>query len=79
MPKARVQTLIIIQSDYLTLDEYDKAPDADEDRGQSFEAACAQDLITRIRKIVTSIQYSWQRRDALAIWIETGTRVDCSY
>ena len=58
----------------MTLGEYDKAPDADEDRGQSFEAACAQDLITRIRNIVTSIQYSWQRHDALAIWIETRNK-----
>jgi hypothetical protein len=49
---------------------------ADEGRGfgQSFEAACAQDPITRIRKIVMAIRASGQRRDALLIWIETGNK-----
>ena len=42
--------------------------------GQSFEAACAQDPITRIRKIVMAIRASGQRRDALTIWIETGNK-----
>ena len=42
--------------------------------GQSFEAACAQDPITCIRKIVMAIRASGQRRDALTIWIETGNK-----
>ena len=58
----------------MTLDEYDKAPDSDEDLGQSFEAACAQDLIARIRRIVTSIQLSTQHRDAFILWIMAGNK-----
>jgi hypothetical protein len=49
---------------------------ADEGRGfgQSYEAACAQDPIARIRKIVMAIRTSGQRRDALIIWIDTGNK-----
>ena len=42
--------------------------------GQSFKAACAQDPITRLRKIVMTIRSSGQRRDALTTWIETGNK-----
>ena len=42
--------------------------------GQSFDAACAQDPISRIRKIVMAIRSSGQRRDAFIIWIETGNK-----
>lgn len=49
---------------------------ADEGRGfgQTFNAACAQDPITRLRKIVMAIRSSGQRRDALMAWIETGNK-----
>ena len=49
---------------------------ADEGRGigQSFEAACAQDPIARLRKIVMAIRASGQRRDALVLWIETENK-----
>ena len=47
---------------------------ADEGRGfgQTFEAACAQDPIDRLRKIVMTIRASGQRRDAFNAWIDTG-------
>jgi hypothetical protein len=47
---------------------------ADEGRGikQSFEAACAQDPIARLRKIVVTIRSSGQRRDAWISWIDSG-------
>lgn len=47
---------------------------ADEGRGfgQSFEAACAQDPIDRLRKLVMTIRASGQRRDAFNAWIDTG-------
>jgi hypothetical protein len=50
--------------------------DADEDRGfgQTFEAACAQDPISRLRKIVTAIRASGRRREALTTWIENGNK-----
>jgi hypothetical protein len=49
---------------------------ADEGRGfgQSFGAACAQDPIARLRKIVMAIRSSGQRRDALTTWIDTGNK-----
>lgn len=52
------------------------AANADEGRryGQTFEAACAQDPIARIRKIVTAIRVSGQRREALMTWIDTGNK-----
>jgi hypothetical protein len=42
--------------------------------GQSFAAACAQDPVARLRKIVMVIQSSGQHRDALMRWIETGNQ-----
>jgi hypothetical protein len=42
--------------------------------GQSFEAACAQDPIARLRKIVMVIRSSGQRRDTFSKWIETGNK-----
>jgi len=42
--------------------------------GQSFEDACAQDPIARLRRIVMAIRSSGQRRDALMRWIETGNQ-----
>jgi hypothetical protein len=50
--------------------------DADENRGfgQTFEAACVQDPISRLRKIVTAIRASGQRREALTTWIENGNK-----
>ena len=39
--------------------------------GQTFKAACAQDPIDRLRKIVMTIQASGQCRDAFNIWIDT--------
>lgn len=49
---------------------------SDEGRGfgQSFDAACAQDPIARVRKIVMTIRSSGQRRDAFMKWIETGNK-----
>jgi len=49
---------------------------ADEGRGfgQSFEAACAQDPIACLRRIVMKIRSSGQRRDAFMTWIETGNK-----
>jgi hypothetical protein len=57
-------------------DSEDQAGVPDEGRGfkQSFEAACAQDPIARLRKIVMAIRSSGQRRDALMKWIEDGNR-----
>ena len=60
-------------------DDYEDQADAanaDEGRGfgQTFEAACAEDPIARIRKIVTTIRGSGQRRDALMTWIDTGNK-----
>jgi hypothetical protein len=50
--------------------------DADEGRGfgQSFEAACAQDPIARLRKIVMTIRSSGQRRMAFISWIVSGNQ-----
>lgn len=50
--------------------------DADGNRGfgQTFEAACVQDPISRLRKIVTAIRASGQRREALTTWIENGNK-----
>src|SRR5271168_1343503 len=50
--------------------------DADENRGfeQTFQNACAQDLISRLRKIVTAIRASGQRHEALTTWIENGNK-----
>ena len=42
--------------------------------GQTFDDACAQDPIARLRKIVMEIQSSRQRRDAFMTWIETGNK-----
>jgi hypothetical protein len=57
-------------------DSADEANEADTDEGrgfgQTFEDACAQDPIVRLRKIVVAIRSSGQRRDALMTWIETG-------
>jgi hypothetical protein len=52
------------------------AADADKGRGyeQTFEAACAQDPIARLRKIVMAIRASGQRREGLKTWIENGNR-----
>jgi hypothetical protein len=52
------------------------AENTDEGRrfGQTFEAACAQDPIARLRKIVVTIRSSGQRRDAFMTWIETGNK-----
>jgi len=52
------------------------AADADEGRGygQTFEAACAQDPIARLRKIVMAIRASGQHREGLKTWIENGNR-----
>ena len=52
------------------------AANADKGRGfgQTFKAACAQDPIARIRKIVTAIRGSGQRRNALMTWIDTGNK-----
>ena len=54
----------------------DPTDDADEDRGfgQTFEAACVQDPISRLRKIVKAIRASGQRREALTTWIENGNK-----
>ena len=40
--------------------------------GQTFEAACAQDPILRLRKIVVAIRSSGQRREAFKSWIKSG-------
>jgi hypothetical protein len=55
-------------------DELVSAASTDEGRGfgQTFEAACAQDPIARLRKIVMAIRSSGQRREAFMTWIETG-------
>jgi hypothetical protein len=52
------------------------AADRDEDRGlgQTFEDACAEDLITRLRKIVRAIRSSRQHRNAFMTWIKTGNK-----
>lgn len=52
------------------------AADEDDGRGfgQTFEAACAQDPIARLRKIVMTIRSSGQRRMAFISWIETGNK-----
>jgi len=52
------------------------AANADENRGfeQTFQNACAQDPIFRLRKIVTAIRASGQRREALTTWIENGNK-----
>jgi hypothetical protein len=42
--------------------------------GQSFEAACAEDPITRLRKIVIVIRSSGQRREAFMSWIDNGNK-----
>jgi hypothetical protein len=42
--------------------------------GQTFDDACAQDPIARLRKIVMKIRSSGQRRDAFMTWIETGNK-----
>jgi hypothetical protein len=42
--------------------------------GQTFEDACAEDPITRLRKIVRAIRSSGQHRNAFMTWIETGNR-----
>jgi hypothetical protein len=42
--------------------------------GQSFEDACAQDPISRLRNIVMAIRSSGQRRDAFINWIENGNK-----
>ena len=49
-------------------------PDEGRGFGQTFEAACAQDPISRLRKIVTAVRGSGQRREALKTWIENGNR-----
>ena len=41
---------------------------------QTFEAACTEDPIARLRKIEMAIRISGQRRDALTKWIETGNQ-----
>ena len=40
--------------------------------GQTFEAACAQDHINHLCKIVMTIRASGQCRDAFNVWIDTG-------
>jgi hypothetical protein len=57
-------------------DLVDNTNNADEGRGfgQSYEAACAQDPIARLRKIVMTIRSSGQRRDAFYTWIEAGNK-----
>jgi hypothetical protein len=56
--------------------ENDDNPEVNTDKGrgfgQSFAAACAQDPIAHLRKIVMVIRSSGQCRDALMRWIETG-------
>lgn len=52
----------------------DEGEDEDRRFGQSFEAACAQDPIARLRKIVMTIRSSGQRRTAFISWIETGNK-----
>lgn len=42
--------------------------------GQSFEAACAQDPVARLRRIIMAIRSSGQRRSAFKTWIVTGNR-----
>jgi hypothetical protein len=42
--------------------------------GQSFAAACAQDPVAHLCKIVMVIQSSRQHRDALMRWIEMGNQ-----
>ena len=42
--------------------------------GQSFEDACAQDPISRVRNIVMAIRSSGQRHDAFINWIENGNK-----
>ena len=49
-------------------------PDEGRRFGQTFEDACAQDPIARLRKIVMAIRSSGQRRDALMSWIEMGNQ-----
>jgi hypothetical protein len=52
------------------------AADRDKGRGfgQTFEDACAEDLITCLRKIIRAIRSSGQHRNAFMTWIETGNR-----
>jgi hypothetical protein len=54
------------------------AADRDEGRGfgQTFKDACAEDLITCLRKIIRAIHSSGQRHDAFMTWIETGDKVE---
>jgi hypothetical protein len=58
------------------LEDFTGPPNPDEGHrfGQTFEDACAQDPIARLRKIVMAIRSSGQRRDALMTWIETGNQ-----
>jgi hypothetical protein len=53
----------------------DKA-NTDEGRGfkQTFEAACVQDPILRLRRIVVAIRSSGKRREAFMNWIEIGNK-----
>jgi hypothetical protein len=52
------------------------AADRDEGRGfgQTFKDACAEDPITRLRKIVRAIRSCGQCRGAFMTWIETSNR-----
>jgi hypothetical protein len=56
--------------------EYLIGANIDEGRGfgQTFSAACKQDPISRLRKIVVAIRSSGQRHDALIAWIENGNK-----
>ena len=64
------------ENDDDVLEEVSGAANMDEGRGfgQTFEAACTQDPIACLRKIVMTIRSSGQRREAFKTWIETGNR-----
>jgi len=78
-----VQAVLSMMSSVGAPDGDDDDPDDETDEentdkrrgfGQTFEAACAQDPIARLRKIVVAIRSSGQRRDAFQSWIESGNK-----
>lgn len=72
----KMSSVLAPENDDCEPEELTGPANADEGRGfgQTFEAACAQDPITRLRKIVVTIRSSGQRRAAFQSWIEIGNK-----
>lgn len=72
----KMSSVLAPENDEYDFEELTGAADADEGRGygQTFEEACAEDPIARLRKIVVAIRSSGQRRAAFVSWIETGNQ-----